>query len=79
MRIERFCLQCGELLPEDAPVNKQYCNDACKQSAYRERSDDTLTGTQEDEAEEMQEGNGLLVAGLLGLGLWMLNAARKKS
>lgn len=78
MKIERFCLQCGESLPEDASANRQYCNDACKQIAYCERSVDTLSGSEEDNAEEVEESSGLVLAGLLGLGLWMLNAAQKK-
>ena len=73
MKIERFCLQCGEVLPEGTPNNLQYCNDACKQTAYRE----CLSDSEEDSTEKVEDG-GLALVGLLGLGLWLFNTAQKK-
>lgn len=74
MEIEKHCLQCGAVLPDYEPANKQYCNDACKQSAYRER----LEGNDDEDQEAADEDEGglhpLAWLGMFGIGIWLFNA-----
>lgn len=74
MVIDKCCLQCGEALPDYTPSNKQYCSDACKQSAYRDR----LVGQDEEEEKEVLEEAGelhpLTWLGMIGLGVWLLKS-----
>lgn len=72
MTIDKYCLQCGQMLPDDAPTNKQYCSDACKQGAYRHR----LEGSDGEEPKTVsQEESGLhplAWVGMIAVGAWLL-------
>ena len=74
MRIEKFCLQCGERLPDYEPVNKQYCGDACKQSAYRDRSAEPESEKPETISTDEGGLHPLALLGIFGLGAWLLSS-----
>lgn len=73
MKIEKFCLQCGETLPDYALTNKQYCSDACKQVAYRERQDDHDDKNQVVASESENGLHPLAWGGMIVAAAWLLN------
>ena len=72
MTIEKYCLQCGESLPDYEPVNKQYCSDACKQRAYRDRLTEPEPETPETDSADEDGLHPLAWIGMIGLGAWLL-------
>lgn len=82
MIIKKYCLQCGEPLSDYAPVNKLYCNDVCKQSAYHDCPIEPEPVTQVDEsAVNKEEGSSSTFFWLsaigIGLGIWEWSLANK--
>lgn len=74
MKIEKFCLECGETLPDYAPTNKQYCSDACKQSAYRERLESEDDHAQKVSSEDEGGLHLLTWFGIIGAAAWVFNS-----
>lgn len=74
MQIDKYCLQCGEMLPEDAPINKQYCSDACKQSAYRGRLEEPDEEKLVAVTDQEDGLHPLVWLGMIGVGAWLLQA-----
>ena len=79
MIIDKYCLQCGERLPENDPKNKVYCTDACKQSAYRNRLE--VHDHQPEQATSEDEGglHPLVWLGMIGAGTWLLTKVGEPS
>lgn len=74
MQIDKCCLQCGETLPDYAPTNKQYCTDACKQRAYRDRLEEPRDEPPAMVAEEEGGLHPLAWLGVLGLGVLLFGS-----
>ena len=74
MKIEKYCLQCGQRLPDYEPVNKQYCSDACRQSAHRDR----LAEPESEKPETVSADEGglhpLAWIGMFGFGFLLLSS-----
>ena len=37
MTTVRYCVQCGDPLPERSRIDRRFCKDACRQAAYEDR------------------------------------------